>query len=143
MGTSRSRSTIHSIPVSAGTNTLCFITFQDIPYGSKATYPRIVVANRLQKKHTKSVCVTVGGDKINYRGKVDTKGADFQKAKLLFNSVISTTGAKFMSLDTQDFYLNTPMAHPEYMRVALKDIPTAIIAYYGLTAIAVNYIVYC
>jgi hypothetical protein len=48
-----------------------------------------------------------------------------------------------MSLDIQDFYLNTPMSRPEYMRVAMKDIPTAINQYYGLNAIAVNGFVYC
>jgi hypothetical protein len=48
-----------------------------------------------------------------------------------------------MSLDIQDFYLNTPIACPEYMHVALKDIPTAIIEYYGLEAIADCGFVYC
>jgi hypothetical protein len=38
----------------------------------------------------------------------------------------------------QDFYLNTPVARPKYMRVALKYIPSTIIEYYGLEAIAVK-----
>jgi hypothetical protein len=91
------------IPVSASTDTLHFITYQDIPTDRKATYPRIVVADRPQKKLTKRVRVTVGGDKIDYPGKVTTKGANLQTAKLLFNSVISTSGANIMSLDIQDF----------------------------------------
>jgi hypothetical protein len=82
-----------AIPVSAGTDTLRFITYQDIPTGCKATYPRIVVADRPQKKQTQRVRVTVGGDKIDYPGKVATKGADLQTAKLLFNSAFSTPGA--------------------------------------------------
>lgn len=131
------------IPTSAGTNTLRFITYQDIPAGRKATYPRIVVADRPQKAQTKRVRVTVGGDRIDYPGKVATKGADLQTAKLLFNSVISTPDAKFMSVDIKDFYLNTPMSRPEYMRVALRDIPAAIIAHYGLDLLANNDFVYC
>jgi hypothetical protein len=59
------------------------------------------------------------------------------------NGVIYTPSAKFMSLDIQAFSLNKPLARHEYMRVALKDIPTAIIKYYGLEAIAVNGSVYC
>lgn len=131
------------IPLTAGTNTIRFITYQDIPAGRKATYPRIVVADRPQKAQTRRVRVTVGGDKIDYPGNVSTKTADLQTAKILFNSVISTPGAKFMSLDIKDFYLNTPMARPEYLRVALKDIPSAIIAHYGLDLLAVNGFVYC
>jgi hypothetical protein len=115
------------IPDSAGTNTLPFITNRDIPTGRKATYQRIVGADRPQKKQSKCVRVTVGSDKINYPAKVATKGANLQTVKQLFNSVISTPGAKFMSRDTHHLYLNTPMARPEYMRVALKDIPPAII----------------
>ena len=36
--------------------------------------------------------------------------------KILLNSVISTKGARFMTIDIKDFYLNTPMARFEYMR---------------------------
>ncbi len=43
--------------------------------------------------------------------------------KVLLNSVISTNGARFMTIDIKDFYLNTPMVCPEYMRLKLSDIP--------------------
>ena len=48
-------------------------------------------------------------------------------AKLLFNSVISTKGAKFMTMDISNFYLMTPLSRPEYIRVKLSDIPDEII----------------
>ena len=48
-------------------------------------------------------------------------------AKLLFNSVISTKDAKFMTLDISNFYLMTPLKRPEYIRMKLADIPEEII----------------
>eukprot|EP00804_Cyclotella_cryptica_P014914 CCRYP_000543-RD/>CCRYP_000543-RD protein AED:0.32 eAED:0.31 QI:0/-1/0/1/-1/0/1/0/482 len=56
--------------------------------------------------------------------------------KILLNSIISTLNAKFMTIDIKDFYLNTPMARPEYMRLKLSDIPAAIIDLYKLRDIA-------
>ena len=53
-------------------------------------------------------------------------------AKLLFNSVISTKGARFMTADLSNFYLNTPLKRPEYIRLKLSDIPDEIIKQYGL-----------
>ena len=47
--------------------------------------------------------------------------------KIFFNSVISTKGAKCVMLDVKDFYLNTPMARYEYMRLKLADMPADVI----------------
>jgi hypothetical protein len=53
--------------------------------------------------------------------------------KLLFdNSVISTKGAKFMSLDLSNFYLETPIERYEYMRMRMADMPEEIIQQYNL-----------
>ena len=46
---------------------------------------------------------------INYPGDVSTRTADITTAKLLFNSVISDTMAKFMGLDIKNYYLGTPL----------------------------------
>eukprot|EP00804_Cyclotella_cryptica_P015223 CCRYP_000751-RA/>CCRYP_000751-RA protein AED:0.35 eAED:0.36 QI:0/0/0/1/1/1/3/0/419 len=56
--------------------------------------------------------------------------------KLLFNSVISTPGAKFMTMDISNFYLMTPLPRPEYLRLKLSDIPTEIITEYRLDLLA-------
>ena len=53
-------------------------------------------------------------------------------AKLLFNSVVSTKGARFMTADISNFYLNTPLERPEYIRLKLDDIPEEIVSQYGL-----------
>ena len=75
---------------------------------------------------------TVGGDRINYPGEVATPTAEMLTAKLLFNSVISTPGAKFMTMDLSNFYLMTPLPRPEYLHLKLSDIPTKIITEYCL-----------
>ena len=56
--------------------------------------------------------------------------------KILLNSVISTLNARFMTINIKDFYLNTHMAWPEFMRLKLADIPAAIIDRYKLRDIA-------
>ena len=56
--------------------------------------------------------------------------------KALFNSVVSTPGAKFMTMDISNFYLMTPLQRPEYIRIKLADIPQEIIDEYKLKKIA-------
>ena len=56
------------------------------------------------------------------------------ETKLLLNSVTSdaTDGAKFVSIDLKDMFLNTPMEQPEYMKVHLKFFSLDIIKRYNL-----------
>ena len=68
----------------------------------------------------------IGGDKINYPGEVATPTADMMVAKVLINSVVSTKGAKFMTMDISNFYLMTPLKRPEYVRINIRDIPDKI-----------------
>ena len=51
-------------------------------------------------------------------------------AKILFNSIISTRGPRFMKIDTSNFYLMTPLKRPEYIRIHVRDIPYYIIKEY-------------
>eukprot|EP00804_Cyclotella_cryptica_P022062 CCRYP_000958-RA/>CCRYP_000958-RA protein AED:0.57 eAED:0.57 QI:0/-1/0/1/-1/0/1/0/85 len=53
-------------------------------------------------------------------------------AKILFNSVISTSTMHFMTMDISNFYLNTPLQCPEYIRMKITDIPEEIINEYKL-----------
>ena len=87
---------------------------------------------RNEKSEKNRTRFVVGGDRINYPGEVATPTAEMLVAKLLFNSIISTNGAKFMTMDISNFYLMTPLSHPEYIRVKLSDIPDKIINEYKL-----------
>ena len=53
--------------------------------------------------------------------------------KMHLNSVISTKGARYCTIDLKDFYLNTPMERPEFMRMKLSDLPAEFVKAYNLT----------
>ncbi len=57
--------------------------------------------------------------------------SDILTAKLLINSTISIPGAKFLCINLANFYLNTPMPNPKYMRLHLDIIPDKIIIHYN------------
>ena len=48
-------------------------------------------------------------------------------AKILFNSAISTKGARFVTIDISKFYLMTPLKRPEYIHIHVRYIPDEII----------------
>jgi hypothetical protein len=74
----------------------------------------------------------VGDNLVHYPDKVKTPTADLSTVKLLLNSVISTLCARFATFDLKDFYLGTPMARKEYMRIPLAPIPQSSIDQYAL-----------
>ncbi len=74
----------------------------------------------------------MGGDRVLYPGDVGTPTTDLFTIKILINSIISTAGAKFMTMDIKDFYLNTPVARYEYMQLRIADMPEDIIKHYNL-----------
>ena len=92
-----------------GTNTIFFISKEDLPASrwKDVTYGHTVVNYRPEKNDPNRVRLTVGVDRMNYPGDCGTPTADMLTVKLLLNSVMSTKGAKFMSIDIKNFYLNT------------------------------------
>jgi len=115
-----------------GTNTCFFIRKCQVPSDKRPTYGRIVCTVRPQKDEQHHTRLTVGGDRIDYPGNKSTPTADLTTVKLLLNSTISTPGAVFAGMDLANFYLNTPMPNPEYMRLRLDVIPNEIIVAYNL-----------
>jgi hypothetical protein len=115
-----------------GTETMHFINANQVPAGRKVTYARFCCNYRPQKiDEPNRVRITVGGDRLPYEGNVSTKTADLTTIKCLFNSVVSTKNARFCVGDVKNFYLNTPMDRPEYMRIPIKYIPQEIIDEYN------------
>ena len=118
-----------------GTNTFFFIDQSAIPKDrtKDVTYARICCNVRPEKINEPNRCrITVGGDRINYPYEVATPTADLLTVKLLLNSVISTEGAKFCSVDIKNFYLCTPLKRFEYVRMHLSDFPEDVIEHYKL-----------
>ncbi len=92
----------------------------------------ICMHSMTQKGWTQSNTITVGGDRINYPGEVATPTVEMLVAKMLFNSIISTKGARFMTMDISNFYLMTPLHRPEFIQMKLSDIPDKVIKEYKL-----------
>ena len=74
----------------------------------------------------------MGSDQINYPRKVATPTADLLRVKLMLNSVISTLQVQWMTVDIENFYLNTPLERFGYLKLRMTDLPVEVIAYYKL-----------
>ena len=64
---------------------------------------------RPQKSDQNRVRITAGGNLIKYPGELTTRTADITTAKVLWKSVLSREGAKYLCVDIKNFYLVTPM----------------------------------
>ena len=76
----------------------------------------------------------MGGDLLEYPYDVASPTASLIEKKLIVNSTISDAhkGAKFMAADLKDFFLKTPMPHPEFMKIHRKYLPQEIIDAHNL-----------
>jgi hypothetical protein len=117
-----------------GTNTIKFIHQHEVPADcmKDVTYEQFVCMDHPEKTKTNRTWFTVGGNRINYPGAVATPTAKMLVTKLLFNSMISTRQARFMTMDISNFYLNSPLPRPEFICTKLSNIPEKIIVEYML-----------
>ena len=76
--------------------------------------------------------ITIAGQNITLPGDVGTNTAYLDLVKLLLKSVISRKGAKFVTFDTKNFYLQTPLNRPDYARIKLSYTPQDFINEYKL-----------
>jgi hypothetical protein len=104
------KSTANEINRLYNTNRIRFIRRSEIPKGRKVTYGSFVVDIKDHKEEKERTRLTIGGDQIEYPGDKSTRTAGLTTAKVLINSVISTPSAKFLVIDINNFYLNTPWA---------------------------------
>ena len=82
-----------------GTNMVSFIPRSAIPAGHTVTYSQLVASIRSHKKETHCVCVTVGGNRLDFPGDTTTNCASLTTTKCLLNSTISTSRVCFLTLD--------------------------------------------
>ena len=102
-----------------GTKTIDFISKEDIPRGACITYANMVCDERPLKKEQFRVRLTIGGDKLIFLGDTGSPAADLLETKLMANSIISDApkGARCLNLDIKDFFLQSYLPSPEYMRI--------------------------
>ena len=78
----------------------------------------------------------------DYPGEVTTRTADLTTSKILWNSVLSTEGAKFMTIDIKNFFPTAPLDRYEYMKMPIKVFPQHTIDQYDMINKAKNGFVY-
>ncbi len=131
--------------VTVGTNTIFYLThdkIRRIPKDQTVTYAWIVINHRPPKDDSNWVRITVSGNLIDYSYELTTQTANMVSAKIMWNSVISTPGAKFGGADIKSMYLKTPLDKYKYMCMPLKLFSNDIIAHYSLRKKALNGYVY-
>jgi hypothetical protein len=109
-------------------------------------YARVDVVDfrpQKQKADPHRIRITAGGNLINYPGELSMRTANLTTSKLMWNSLLSSEGAKYMCLDIKNFYLLAPLDQfYEYMKMSLTLFPEWIIEQYKLQMHAHNGFVY-
>jgi hypothetical protein len=95
-------------------------------------YAQVCVNYCLEKEDPNCTQVTLGGNLLHYPGDCGTPTVEMIAVKLHLNSIISTKNARYCTIDLKDFYLNTPMNQPEYMRMKLSNLPPNFVKFYNL-----------
>jgi hypothetical protein len=130
-----------------GMDTIFFIPWHKVlkERAKDVTYGLITCLVRPEKiEEPNRTRLVAGGDRVHYPFDTGTPTANLLTVKLLINSMISTPGARFFTMDIKNFYLCTPMSRYKYMRLKLLDMPEDVIEHYKLRNIATpDGYVYC
>ena len=101
-----------------------FISKSKVPSDRIVPYANMICDYRPHKQENHRVRLTFGGDRFPYNDAVASSAVSLleTKLKLILNSTISdgSKGAWFMTLDIKDFFLQTLLERPEYMRIHSK-----------------------
>ena len=87
-----------------GTQAMSMIKPAAIPRDQAITYASMVCDYGPLKHEAYRCRLVVGGDKLPYASDSAAPAANLIESKILFNSVISTKGAKFMTIDISNFF---------------------------------------
>jgi hypothetical protein len=130
-----------------GTNTIFFIPKDKVPQTRAKDITNGLITCLIRPEKTdepNQIRLVAGGDRVHYPFDAGTPTTNLLTVKLLINSMISTPGARFFTMDIKNFYLCTPMTRYEYMQLKLSDMTDDDIAHYHLLDIAtLNGYVYC
>jgi hypothetical protein len=130
-----------------GTDTIFFIPKDKVPRSRAKDVMYGLITCLIRPKKTKEpnrTRLVEGGDRVHYPFNAGTPTANLLTMKLLINSMISTSGARFFTMGIKNFYLCTPMTRYEYMKLKLSNMSEDIIAHYHLFDIATpDRYIYC
>ena len=102
----------------------------------------VVCEVRPQKEDPNRTRIIVAGSRICYPGDIGTSTGSLYLFKLMVNNVLSCCNARFFWFYLENFYLQTPMDRPDYVRIKLSDIPQEFIEEYNLTPLVQNVWIY-
>ncbi len=128
-----------------GTNSIFVMAHAEIlliPADQMITYVRVVVNFCPQKLDPHQIWITAGGNLINYPGECTMRTANLATSKSMWNSILSTKGAKYMCLDIKNLYLTAPLNWFEFMKMPLSLFPSWMKEQYNLDRLAKNGFVY-
>jgi hypothetical protein len=109
--------------ISKGTNMIVFIGQDNVPIDrcKDVAYGHVCINYHPEKADPNRTCLTVSGNCITYPGDCITPTIDLVTVKIHLSSVF-TKGAHYCTIDLKDFYLNTLMVRPEFMRMKLAEL---------------------
>ncbi len=108
------------------TNTIEFVSQQQVPQGRDVTYAIFVCDHHPLKSEPWRVRIVVGSEQLSYEDGPGSPAVLLLETKFLIKSVISDAhrGALFMSLNLKDYFLASPMDRPpEFMKDDIKKFP--------------------
>ena len=91
------------------------------------TYAIITVFHFSQKEDPNRVRITAGGNLIKYPGKLMIRTDDLTTSKVIWNSVLSIIGARFMGINMRSFHLEMLLDGFEYTKIPLSIFPQNVI----------------
>ena len=77
-----------------GTNIVMFIPKSKVPKDKKVTYGKIVCEIKPEKEEKERTILTVGGNLLDFTGNISASTVSVTTAKCVFNSFVSTPGAR-------------------------------------------------
>ena len=119
-------------PVTCSIFVMTHNEIRNIPQDRVVTYARLVVDFRPQKAYPNRARITAGGNLIKYPGDITTRTADMTTSKILWNSILSNKGDRFMGLDIRNFYLGNPLDRFEYTKIPITLLPAHVRQQYQL-----------
>jgi hypothetical protein len=108
----------------------------------KASYVQFVPSFKYATDGTPlyRIRMVYGGDRLrdDYDGPLSAATAALPDVKLLWNSVLSTKGGKFMTMDLKDFFLCSELPEKEYCKIPATEFTNSQLDEYDLRPFIVN-----
>ena len=115
-----------------GNDNIFFILRIKVPIEINITYANIVCEYVPRNDDPYQIILTISSDKIPYPSVSCYPAATQLEAKLLFSSVISTPGYRFICADIKYHFLCSPMERFKYIKITFRWIPEEIRTQYNL-----------